>query len=435
MKSTPGWWNRYCEVSSVASGTTWRASGGRPARSPASWTIAIARSRAAGRARGGPEDHRVARLRGDDRLEQRRRRRVGDREEREHDADRLGDDLQSALGVLLDHPDRALVLEVVVEELGGDVVLDDLVLEHAEAGLLHGELRELDRRPQAGDGHRPDDAVDRLLVEAPEGVGGGAGAVDVRVEPLVGDRRDGRRRAHVVERAEPDGHGRTVRWPPRRAIRRSVPPGVGNPQPSDVRSADGARRSAPQDSDPDLDRGASMSIRAAINGLGRTGRAAIRAAVERDAPNRVGRDQRPDGHRDAGAAAAPRQRLRPLPGRRLDAEGDVLRIGGQAIRVCDESRSREAPVGRARRRRRDRVDRPLPRLATVRGKHLEAGAGRVIVSAPAKDPDVTVALGVNFDEAYDPERHRIISNASCTTNCLAPGREGPARGVSASATA
>jgi glyceraldehyde 3-phosphate dehydrogenase len=44
----------------------------------------------------------------------------------------------------------------------------------------------------------------------------------------------------------------------------------------------------------------------------------------------------------------------------------------------------------------------------------------VIVSAPAKEPDVTVALGVNFEDAYDPERHRIISNASCTTNCLAP---------------
>jgi glyceraldehyde 3-phosphate dehydrogenase len=44
----------------------------------------------------------------------------------------------------------------------------------------------------------------------------------------------------------------------------------------------------------------------------------------------------------------------------------------------------------------------------------------VIISAPAKEPDVTVALGINFDEAYDPERHHIISNASCTTNCLAP---------------
>ena len=53
-------------------------------------------------------------------------------------------------------------------------------------------------------------------------------------------------------------------------------------------------------------------------------------------------------------------------------------------------------------------------------KHLEAGAKKVIISAPATEPDVTVALGVNFDDVYDPEQHHIISNASCTTNCLAP---------------
>jgi glyceraldehyde 3-phosphate dehydrogenase len=53
-------------------------------------------------------------------------------------------------------------------------------------------------------------------------------------------------------------------------------------------------------------------------------------------------------------------------------------------------------------------------------KHLAAGAKKVIISAPAKDPDVTVALGVNFDADYDPSSHHIISNASCTTNCLAP---------------
>jgi glyceraldehyde 3-phosphate dehydrogenase len=53
-------------------------------------------------------------------------------------------------------------------------------------------------------------------------------------------------------------------------------------------------------------------------------------------------------------------------------------------------------------------------------KHLEAGAKKVIISAPATDPDVTVALGVNFERDYDPEQHNIISNASCTTNCLAP---------------
>jgi glyceraldehyde 3-phosphate dehydrogenase len=52
-------------------------------------------------------------------------------------------------------------------------------------------------------------------------------------------------------------------------------------------------------------------------------------------------------------------------------------------------------------------------------KHLEAGARKVIITAPATEPDVTVALGVNFDD-YDPDKHDIISNASCTTNCLAP---------------
>ena len=53
-------------------------------------------------------------------------------------------------------------------------------------------------------------------------------------------------------------------------------------------------------------------------------------------------------------------------------------------------------------------------------KHLEAGARKVIISAPATEPDVTVALGVNFERDYDASNHHIISNASCTTNCLAP---------------
>jgi glyceraldehyde 3-phosphate dehydrogenase len=52
-------------------------------------------------------------------------------------------------------------------------------------------------------------------------------------------------------------------------------------------------------------------------------------------------------------------------------------------------------------------------------KHLEAGAQKVIISAPAKGPDATLVLGVN-DDAYDPEQHSVVSNASCTTNCLAP---------------
>ena len=53
-------------------------------------------------------------------------------------------------------------------------------------------------------------------------------------------------------------------------------------------------------------------------------------------------------------------------------------------------------------------------------KHLDAGAKKVIISAPANEPDATVALGVNFDDVYDADNHHVISNASCTTNCLAP---------------
>ena len=59
-------------------------------------------------------------------------------------------------------------------------------------------------------------------------------------------------------------------------------------------------------------------------------------------------------------------------------------------------------------------------------KHLDAGAKKVIISAPATDPDITVVLGVN-DDKYDPDAHHIISNASCTTNCLGAAREGAER--------
>jgi glyceraldehyde 3-phosphate dehydrogenase len=57
---------------------------------------------------------------------------------------------------------------------------------------------------------------------------------------------------------------------------------------------------------------------------------------------------------------------------------------------------------------------------TSAAKHLAGGAKKVVISAPATDPDVTVVLGVNFDDAYDRAKHDVISNASCTTNCLAP---------------
>jgi glyceraldehyde 3-phosphate dehydrogenase len=161
-----------------------------------------------------------------------------------------------------------------------------------------------------------------------------------------------------------------------------------------------------------------MPIRAAINGLGRTGRAAIRAAVERDAPidwvavnDLMGIEMLAQLlRRDSVYGRFPFD---------VSVDGDVLRVGRHELRVCNEADPADLPWGELG------VDVAIESTGRFRdrsgaGKHLEAGAGRVIVSAPAKEPDVTVALGVNFDEVFDPERHRIISNASCTTNCLAP---------------
>ena len=106
-----------------------------------------------------------------------------------------------------------------------------------------------------------------------------------------------------------------------------------------------------------------------------------------------------------GTVGATRRRDR---GRRPRAEG------------ARRARPGGAAVGRARRRRRDRVDGPASPTATTPPKHLAQGAKKVVISAPASDPDATVVLGVNFDEVYDRDKHDVISNASCTTNCLAP---------------
>ena len=139
------------------------------------------------------EDHRVAGLGRDDGLVEHGRGGVGDRGDRQDHADRLGDALDVARDVLLDHAHGLLVPEVVVEKLGGHVVLDHLVLEHTETGLLDGGGGELPRRPDTRPSHGLDDRVDLLLVEPPErlgrtdGVGDGGvdhGRVDSR--PLVG---------------------------------------------------------------------------------------------------------------------------------------------------------------------------------------------------------------------------------------------------------
>jgi glyceraldehyde 3-phosphate dehydrogenase len=165
-------------------------------------------------------------------------------------------------------------------------------------------------------------------------------------------------------------------------------------------------------------RGDDVSVRVAINGFGRTGRCTLRAAHER------GADLEVVAINDLTDAATLAHLLRRdsvfgrFPGA-VEAGDSELRVDGRSIAVYAEQDPADLPwadLGV------DVVIESTGRFRSRDGaaKHLHAGARKVIVSAPAKEPDVTVALGVNFDEAYDADSHHIISNASCTTNCLAP---------------
>src|ERR671936_640934 len=159
-------------------------------------------------------------------------------------------------------------------------------------------------------------------------------------------------------------------------------------------------------------------VRVGINGFGRIGRNLFRAAYE------AGSDLEFVAVNDITDAATLAHLLKydSILGRfagRVEARDQAIAVDGTEIRVLAE---------------RDPADLPWSELGAEvviestglfskrddAAKHLEAGAKKVIISAPATDPDVTVALGVNFDDAYDPDNHHIISNASCTTNCLAP---------------
>jgi glyceraldehyde 3-phosphate dehydrogenase (phosphorylating) len=161
-----------------------------------------------------------------------------------------------------------------------------------------------------------------------------------------------------------------------------------------------------------------MTVRVAINGFGRTGRAAFRAAFEREAEIEW------VAINDVAEPAMLAQLLKhdtvygPFPGT-VEAADDALVVDGRPIALPGETDPTRLPWDELG------VDVVIESTGRFRAradaeKHLAAGARKVIVSAPAKEPDVTVALGVNFEDAYDPVEHRIISNASCTTNCLAP---------------
>jgi len=161
-----------------------------------------------------------------------------------------------------------------------------------------------------------------------------------------------------------------------------------------------------------------MPPKVGINGFGRIGRNLFRAAFEREvdldfvAVNDIC-DARTLAHLLKYDSI-----LGPFPGS-IEAGDDFIAVEGKHIKVLAERDPAKLPWGDLG----VSVVVESTGLFTDRGgasKHLDAGADKVVISAPAKDPDVTVVLGVNFDDAYDPATHRIISNASCTTNCLAP---------------
>ncbi len=169
-----------------------------------------------------------------------------------------------------------------------------------------------------------------------------------------------------------------------------------------------------------------MTIRVGINGFGRIGRNFWRA-VNAEAIGQAGRIRPGDieivAANDLTDPATLAHLLKydsvlgklPLD---VSISGDTIRAGGQSIQVLAERDPAKLPwkdLG---------VDIVIESTglftkASDARKHIDGGAKKVIISAPAKEEDLTVVMGVN-DDAYDPSQHHIISNASCTTNCVAP---------------
>jgi glyceraldehyde 3-phosphate dehydrogenase len=161
-----------------------------------------------------------------------------------------------------------------------------------------------------------------------------------------------------------------------------------------------------------------MAVRVGINGFGRIGRNVFRAAYESGADiDWVAANDITDPETTAHLLKYD-SNYGPFPGE-VQATDTGLEVDGKEIRLFSERDPAALPwedLGAE-------VVIESTGLFTDRenaSKHLQAGARKVLISAPATEPDVTVALGVNFADAYDRGKHDVISNASCTTNCLAP---------------
>ena len=160
-----------------------------------------------------------------------------------------------------------------------------------------------------------------------------------------------------------------------------------------------------------------MATRVGINGFGRIGRSFFRAQIEMGADLEIVAvndlcDIKTMAHLLKYDSVQGR-----FPGE-VKVEGDRIKAGDESFAVLAEKDPSALPWKELG------VDVVLESTGVFRKReqvqaHLDAGAKKVVISAPATDPDITIVLGVN-DELYDADKHNIISNASCTTNCVAP---------------
>jgi len=158
-----------------------------------------------------------------------------------------------------------------------------------------------------------------------------------------------------------------------------------------------------------------MSVRVGVNGFGRIGRVFFRTALESKDIEVVGVNDLADAK--TLAHLLKHDSVHGTLKADVVAKGEAIFVDGREIRVCALKDPATLPW------RELGVDVVVESTGIFRdtataSKHIQAGAKKVIITAPAKDPDATIVLGVN-EQTYDPAKHRIISNASCTTNCLA----------------
>ncbi len=161
-----------------------------------------------------------------------------------------------------------------------------------------------------------------------------------------------------------------------------------------------------------------MPVRVGINGFGRIGRNVFRAAHESGADVEIVAVNDITDNETLAHLLKYDSVYGPFEGT-VEVGDGALQIDGQDVKALEERDPAALPWGDLG------VDVVIESTGfftkrEAAAKHLEAGAKKVIISAPATEPDATVVLGVNFDDAYDADSHDVISNASCTTNCLAP---------------